>query len=364
MDTSSDKECNRRDALRMAASVGALGTVTSVPGVVAGSTGKEVEIVTHVSQGKPVKTKTVPKSWVQHLEAARRAKQQITKQHRENSAVKIVSLIRSKDTFGGKRGFTIKIEVAPNQTSPNVPSQANGIPTKIQDFTERIPQYCTGDDSYDDLPGGVIIGGGATTGCRVHFDYDSDGTSEGFLWTAAHIFGSDVCDYSSGTTVYQKGDPWGHIKVDNVPNDSVFVRPKSGYSIDGQINETNESLNVAGYVSKSGLADMVADGVSVYKTGIRTGTNEGTVIGTGVTDMDRSCVDYEDEGVNIDVYTLQGDSGGPIYDEVNGNAYMIGITSTGHRPTSYPNCELDDMLGRVEGPSAYHIANMTGGYFD
>jgi len=351
---------SRRKVLKATPTAGALVGLAGAGNVV--SAKETVKIVTHRRGNKPVKTKQVPEQWLSHLNTARQVKEHLANRYGHRRDVKVFALTSDEQTYGNKRGFAVSVEVMSEEAKSDLPKKINDIPIKFENYEVRKYMSCYNTGDFDNVPGGVIFGGGGTSGSQYYIDTDGDGTYEEHHITAAHVIG-DPCFDQTGTTVTQDGDDWGEAVLQSGSLDTIACEPYSGFDVDNEIKEESDSVVVAGYVTKNGLADMDTYNEKVYKTGRETGTVDGYIENLEESSGAFDCTDYRGEGVEVDIDVSAGDSGGPMYDKDNGDAYMVGLVSAGHGNTDRTDCEGDEILRYTEGPSAYEITNALRGQF-
>lgn len=323
-----------------------------------------VEIVTHVQGDQPKFTKEVPKSWYDHHKTAKQAKETIRKRYAGRDGFERFSVTSFDHYFGGMRGFAVKVGITSSDLADQLPSEIDGVPVVTEEYKEPVLTACYNDIDKDDLPGGVIFDGGGTSGTQFYIDTDGDGSYEQYLMTAAHVTG-DECYNQVGTDVTQKGDTWGTIIQQSSNTDTVVCEANSGYSVTNEILEQDGTTRfVTGSVSEDGLGVLVSSTTdTVTKTGDSLGTNSNLVLDENVSTGISSCVDYNDEGVRVDNNGAPGDSGGPIYDIRDGDAYILSITSGGLYETGDTDCDGDAILDETVGPSAHNLKNLYKGVF-
>lgn len=169
-----------------------------------------VEIVTHVQGDQPKFTKEVPKSWVDHHEAAKQAKETLRNKYFNTEGFSRVSVGPFDHYFGGKRGFAVYVGITSSDLADQLPSNVNGVPVVTEEYEEPTNlSACYNDINKDDVPGGIIFDGTGTSGSQFYIDTDGDGSYEQYLMTAAHVTG-DECYDQTGTDVTQKDDTWGY----------------------------------------------------------------------------------------------------------------------------------------------------------
>lgn len=328
-------------------------------GSASASDGQE-KIVTHKRGDTPVKTKDVPKEWKSHVDTASKAKSELAQNYGNRNDVKTFSLRRADERYGGKHGFTIHVRVTSNQAKDELPDSARGVPTSFSEYIPPKPDgscYNTGD--WDSCPGGVTFNGGGTSGSQFYHDYDGDGNREAHILTAAHLFG-DECSDQVGDTATQTNDDWGTVKAHSGPLDAVLCHPNSGFGVDNRIIQQTGDIDVVGHVTKSGLQDMCTNNEYIGKMGKATGNHSGTLEECEY--KASTCDDLKGEGVKYSIEAAPGDSGGPVYDTRDGDAYMVAIHE-GSWNEFDTDCDGDPVKSTSIGPSAYSIIDTFGGAF-
>lgn len=323
-----------------------------------------VEIVTHVQADQPKFTKEVPKSWYDHHKTAKQAKETIRKKYASRDGFKRFSVTAFDHYFGGKRGFAVNIGITSSDLADQLPSEINGVPVVTEEYGEPIFAACYNDADADDLPGGVVIEDKGTSGTQFYIDIDGDGSYERHLMTALHLYG-DSCYDQTGEDIIQKGDTWGTTTLQSSSTDTIVGRSNGGYAVTNEVLEPDTTTRtVAGSVSEDGLADLVSSSTdTVTKVGASLGENVNVVADKDVSDSFSSCVDYQNEGVLLDTNGAPGDSGGPIYDIRNGDAYIVSITSAIDNPTDNYDCNGNRIRKQTIGPSAHNIKDTYKGVF-
>lgn len=195
---------------------------------------------------------------------------------------------------------------------------------QIKTYKRRLVEEAYFDDKYRPVPGGCNLSS-ATLGTPV-----TDNQYGDKAWvTAAH-----VVDRESGHSVYQPNylNKIGESDRYTLPvnGDSAVVRGDTGVSYDIAGSNGSYDYPVFGKVPSSDIEDHAI----LWKQGSTTGRDYGSVKEVYTTGDGH-------ERVNLDVYTEDGDSGGPYYAREEDNAYIAGIhngsvyTESGDRLHAY-----------------------------
>lgn len=336
---------------------------------------EEVEITTHASADGPKKRVAVPKGWKRRYEATRRARSVLNNQLRETEGIGLISVVSGEREFGTLRGFAVEVEVDPKkaQARRRVPDHVEGVPVKRAEPTELKRQACSSDNAcynetvYEPTPGGVTFDG-ATAGSPFWVDFDYDGYFEHVMLTAAHVVDGGLCNggFDDSQTVDQHCEDWGGVAGDLYDEvwDVVALTPtEPGKGVASHIERTGyfQDAPINGYVTEFGLSYKMSNDDGLYKTGIMTGTQWGEI--EGINAGDGSCVNWDGEGVIVMTDSASGDSGAPVYDIQNGNAYIASIHSAGGAGTGRTDCQGGDITEASHGTAAYYIQDRWNGQF-
>lgn len=340
----------------------AIGTVTAED---------KVEIVTHASARGPEVSKTVSRSWKQHYERVKRVRKSLGARLKGPSGVKLISITRGATEFGGKNGFEIQVEADDNALDVEIPASEEGIPINRIEPRPRESHGCSNQNAcyneavYEPTPGGVTFGGG-TAACEFYADPYETGYPRRVMLTAAHVIQSDTCPFDdfADHPVDQHCEDWGKSYVGDGVLDVACVEP-NGHpkTTAGYIKQVGgySDASVEGYVDEIGLADMVSNEGIVWKTGIMTGTQWGELKDFHLGNY--NCVNWGGDGVLALIKSSSGDSGGPVYDVRNGDAYMISVHSSGGASIQELDCEDQQMTEATHGTAAYRIRDEFNGQF-
>lgn len=330
----------RRDVLKSGAAVGGLGGLLTV----SGSGADRVRVVTaRGGRNNEVRdTERVPKRWKAHTNAIQNKIEIVAPTILARSFVNSVSLTT---TDLSEKGYTyskiaITVDEGTRQELKNeLPSDLSDLgqsDTKIQlqDFEIRegsrdVTSLCeTGVDDKTHECGWRVWSGNNQFGTAGYPMEDSAGK---YLLTANHVF-ADVCN---GTPKYDcendNHDRIGDYDSNNVDHDWVAMKVEQ----DGEVeNITNyiwydggaSDAFVDGYKNETGIAAMLDDVDRAKSQGSTTGYTEGTVTDHKTYKI-TPCYSMDGYGVKTKIRVGEGDSGGPIFDLRNGNAYAVTFNS-------------------------------------
>jgi len=193
-------------------------------------------------------------------------------------------------------------------------------------------------------------------------DVNGDGVREHTLLTANHVVG-DRCSYNTWNTVTQNDSDWGTVRKSSKVLDAAAVLPDSNHDVAYHIEDGSVgNPEVDGYITENGVDGMCSTGESVYRMGVGTGHNEGTVDNTHTGD-ESVCSGFFGHGVRCEVNTYFGDSGCANFAMDGGKAYIISIHSLGDTSASDTNCNGDQIRSFSGGASAYRVRQEWDGWF-
>jgi len=319
------------------------------------SDNNNVEIVTHVHDGHPVKTRTVPSQWYRQKQRAEEVKDQLFDRYRNVPGILGVGLTAGKSAIGELRYFNVEVIINDwTGTETSIPESVEDIPVTtyhrgpLQDAGGcelNNPRYR---NDYDPIPGGVHIESAVVNNssscCRVRKD------GQEFLMAARHSFIDDDNNRDSCSTrnilyaeAQQNGNYYGYVVEEYPEYDTVLTEldtdgNRSGLS--GAI--IGESGLPSGHISKDGVDSMISDSNSetVYKQGVNHCEGSGQVESR----EDNYCSSIiRKELVRTTVEFGNGDSGGPVYDvqSVNLDDHLFMI----HIATQWPPSGCDSGYG-------------------
>ena len=363
---------SRRATLELAGGAISLGAVRTVSGR---TTGETRTIVTHRAREKPAKKKEVPIKWYDHIQAAKKAKSNLINRFQNNSAVIAGGLTASNNYYDGKRGFAISIEVEEDASvRDRIPESVDGIPVIIRSPIDAVESdgcdelnACVNEDVYNPTPGGVTFDG-ATAGSSFYVDDNGDGSYDtSLMLSCGHCVGDgDPCDgFNSSTTVSQHCEDWGSLYKGDGKRGVVLLEPNTNHDVTDKIQAADGTEHpIAGYMTESGIADKCSTGDLVQKTGIMTSDQHGQIKRYDFGNL-TDCRKWYGEGVEVAVGATAGDSGGPMYDVQDGDAYMVAVLSVnGAVGDIYDyDCNGNPAYGECYGTAAYEVRRHFDGYY-
>jgi len=342
---------NRRSALKL---IGTGVTLPSAMGVVSGKKRTDwVEITMLKKDGEPLLTKEVPKKWYKLEQRAEHVQNKILPKFEKKEGVIASAVTNSDEKIHDWNKPKVQLVVKPNHADIELPNRLAGI--QVEKFVEDDSPESTCSESdyqqdFDEVPAGVEItmdGWAVSAGWWVK----KDGKDR--LMTCAHIFDEEECGGDAvGTTVRQGGEKFGEISSIYPNIDVVLV--DTSYGGDLQDNIYGISGECVDRVGRDGLNDIRATGSRVSKAGSSTCNTNGTI--TKIEEYASGCVtntygNYY--GVNLDIETDEGDSGGPIYystwDWVEYNHGLIGLCSYRYGDNKH------------RATAAYHVEDVISG---
>jgi hypothetical protein len=333
---------------------------------------EETEIVTARSgpENSPEATAMVPVKWHKHNQAIWDVHNEIGPGLAELPFVFDVYLGRAEQTIGGLGYLQYVIEVLESateeerdqlpddlkETGADIPDDLVISSIRKQETSgEAKPLNCSGQFSTDPYHGGLMLNGKGvgTSGYRM-----TDGSNE-YMMTANHVVASG-CNVDIGFTPDTiTGDGIGPVHDGHKVHDwAIFgVDQSSGITdISNKIwYDGNYNTSIDGYKTQSGLNQMIGKNGQVWKQGQVTGFHKGVLRGTGSWGG-TGCILMDGKGVKVEVPTGEGDSGGPLWDQDSGNAYVISQISVGVEETNNYICNtvIDKY---VHGWPTYMVVN-------
>ncbi|WP_128477354.1 trypsin-like serine peptidase [Halorussus pelagicus] len=295
---------------------------------------------------------TIPRDQWRQVEGAKQAARQLSsrfddssvntaiRKHDDGVAVEIQyeRLIRDVDgqqTVAREPGVDIEQvkDSVPARTSAQVTfadktDTIEDIPVTVREKTdieerscdEPAPSDCYFDRKYRPVGGGCEFGGHNESGCNVTLGPPAWSTDieEYVMTTAYHCVDADYenpVHQPTGDDNYL-GSRYDYISGSD--GDAAAIRT-DGYVTMGICNDagTDMDYGVAGMVAQDRIEDMVASDEYIWVQGRRTGRNGGEIMWH---DSTRS-----DPRVGYKISTDGGDSGAPVWDFKDGDAYIIGI---------------------------------------
>lgn len=312
---------SRRNVLR---AVGAAGVgLTTIGEATATDDGVRIETIKH--RGETLESKLVPKQWYQHETRVDALVADLRQRYEHARAVDGVGQVGTDRTVAGKRVTRPVIYTSESASSVSVPSKQDGISIEQRETPDPRPQSCYNQD-YDNVPGGVQVETGVafSAACRV---VNSNGDPR--LMTCAHGFKQCEGDIE-GDELTQSGRLIGGVDDWSVGQDWATVSLDASSPINGfDPRVVDTQRDVLGYVTKSGLKDLISTGETVYHRGRKTCAQRGQVKEIGIPQA--NCGGTSQEGyagyARLSTQTEGGDSGGIHYKEyiIDGNKYASAI---------------------------------------
>lgn len=305
----------RRTALKVVGSV--TSTIAGV-GIVGASTEDTTKItVTRNSEG-PVRRKQVPQSWYDHLQHVNDVLQSVKEEYFSQKGVETICQVSGEETYGGKKGFNIRVEIDKDNFEGEIPDSKRGVDINTIESMPKGLGACQGiDDSIDPVLGGVVVEEEAGTSCGGFGStfttvYDEVVGADRML-TTGHLFGACSNDIN-GTAVEQGGRDFGHVDRYDANADWATIAPNNkSMTNTSKIREGDgDEYEVNAWYTDTGISDLDSSDETVYQLGTTTGRTSGIVEGNNLSDG-FNCVNFEGEGVECNITNAEGDSGGPVY---------------------------------------------------
>lgn len=392
----------RRDALRMiSGGIGVSGLANAaLPVAGKADRSKRVVIARGGLQDEPIATQKVPKEWLKHENAIESVEEEIFEQYSNDERVVGISLVSSDKSILNYSLSKVSLKLDSAHLSgpaEEVLSSDTVLPSTLDEASVDVPQsvktteievevrqgeptaLCAGDYTTDPFRGGLFVSNEDvspgedktdrsyfTSGVKIFHteEYDT------YMYTANHPLapgqqvgegdtncvkgdGEKVYDYqgnliATGTDKAHVGHDWILAKLD----ESMSTYITSGILQDGETPEDNRT-QISGYLTKEGIGTINSTNEEVIKFGATTGYDSGEILGRNEY-YNAGCFGYIFTGVKTDTRTAGGDSGGPIWAEVNGDAAILSVVHGGDSPpgAGYPGCNGATM-DKVPKPIGY-----------
>lgn len=299
-----------------------------------------------------VKWKEVPSSWVEHKDHVIDVRQARGKALLNKDGVHAIALIPSSETYGGKPGRQIELEVEKGARD-KIPDEVDGVPIKTVEPRERENATSCYNNSYSDLPGGVCVAKDSSSNA----EYGSAGITV--------YLGGGKYGVTSAYHLTSSGDIYGDYDGSSFKNiGSVFtgigemdiIVIESSRSFSKEIMEESGTVSQAGYVTEDGIVDRADASFDGYrKMGVTTGETTGGIGGHHI-ETGPENIDYHGHGVRGSANMADGDSGGVAYSMHDGDAYTTNITTQMSGSLyNYDNCKNNAVYSKSLGTAAYHI---------
>lgn len=312
------KERGQRISRRAALKRMGAGAALSSVGFIGTAVGKNTVKTTVTRNGDgPVRRKEVPQSWHDHLQQVDDVIQQMKDEYYSQKGVETIAQVRREETFGGKRGVQVRVEINEESFEGDLPDSQENIPIDVVEAMSTGLGACQGiDESIDPVLGSAVVEEDAGTSCgfgstfMTVYDYDVDANR---MLTCAHLF--EAClNGISEEAVEQGGSDFGKVDRFDANADWATITPQDKNTSDpSKIREGDgEEYEVNAWYTDNGISDLISTGETAYQLGATTGQTSGTVEANHVSDG-FDCVDFDAEGVECGITNAQGDSGGPVY---------------------------------------------------
>ena len=356
-----------------------LGTISG--SLIAGSTFSTVSgfegiterIPMTIHNGEVLEWKEVPREWNRHRKRSRLAVEKVKRKHAANEWVQSITRTSTDESIGQLQKFELIIRTENQEKANNeIPDQYHGIPIRF-DQPKKFDAD-TGQDSSstqsscwwegdDCVPGGSHIKPekeDTTTNCTSTSLVEIDG--DPYMMSAAHCFTDINCRFEPYPNIFghemslHTEDRIGDVEYYSMYQDWAVAPLANDAEVDGLDNSIeDESRQVIGSTSQSGVDALVASSETVYKRGIATCIQSGEV---EAVDSWNYCDTFPySDFVILSAERAVGDSGGPYYRyfTFNNQPYIsiLGLhygRADARTVTNYP----DDWAG---GTAAYEIVD-------
>jgi len=315
-----------------------------------------VEIVVARARDEPAITKEVPRRWYNFEQKARRVKNNLARNLRDNDNVRGIGVGSVDEHIEGKRKASVDVVMEPNRESDvDLPSHADGVPINREIGVTDPEGFTCNRGDFNQAQGGVGFAQqhgdtgdqtDGTLGWKVEVENPTNNSTsrEPGMLTASHTLPhSGSCPDEYNGPAHQGYDYIGDVTIDNRFADVAVIQGENSQYL-GEV-EFESPGYMSGIITEDGLSDFKSDGEWIKKGGITTCTTWGQVEKVGFR-YSNNCVQYTDY-VKVSANADRGDSGGPIYYNVvnpdgDESDYCIGIIYGGSE-------------SQPVGPAAYKI---------
>lgn len=375
----------RRAVLKIGGAVTLAGTTA---GIVKGESDRMKRVVTDRGPGGEVLSTTkVPKRW---REAELGVEDAVSEAHQylQNQDYEYVQSVGSHITsnqIAGRDSSRVSITINESASS----SQEEELPDKLSDMQINtgpgVPEEITILREPDDMTPvdceGFKTGSTFMAGWSVANPPSADERSRGtggypmhddngntYLTTANHVLtdGSGTCNV--GLDAYDTNDDYiGYPDTVQQDHDWAIIGLDSNSKPDSFSNELwydgGKTAPVTGVKTDSGVRDLKGDTGEIRAQGCTTGYTYGTVVENNTFFIGGNNGCYAGDGNDIktkgtsDKWVAEGDSGGPIFDFVNGDVIAITHAAVAQNKTGTHNCGLSDQYSKCHGYSFEAIVN-------
>ena len=327
-----------------------------------------VEITTIEHRGKAKETKLVPRDWYQHVQAVRKAFENLQNKWQSKDWFTGIGQTADSETIAGMKKHKLKVYVTDRgSASQIVPSHVDGIPIDIElekdgekELDGHVSDQCENYDYRQSCPEGGSYLTNDINPCCFSATCIVEYNSNPYLMTSGHVFNSDCssieCGDVSGSPLYSGPRSsryyFGDVSDHSYEYDFVIV-PNQGTNVNGISNEIiSEGIeHVEGHVTQNGIYTLINDDDAVHHTGISTGRTTGLV--EEIVSKDTGfCAPYVDM-VKTSTNAAGGDSGGPHFDTYNDGRQLAII---GHHLRHELDSSGDHDYSLA--PAAYEVADI------
>lgn len=316
--------------------------------------GDRTELVVTRNSDGPVGTRVVSTKWYNQAQKAKGEANTLKRQLLGHSDVASIGIGTGDSTIGGLKEKVIEISLERDSTSASIPEHVDGIDVRVK--SNASTEFQCYEDTYDTLQGGISIRSDYESGsacCRVY----KGGTP--YLLTALHVFTDTEgpCGSTGDGTAYQGLNLVGSVEDSKTSHDATWININDQVSLsDGIIDE---SANVKGWVTQSGLDTYSSDGTTLHKRGVST-CKENYTIDSYDNSFNLNCGNMT-EVVHYNGDSERGDSGSIVYFISDaGNAFVSGLLSGRRTVDCGYFCSKDVAFGSA----AYAMNDQYGLNFD
>lgn len=321
-------------------------------------------------EGKPPSRKPVYKSiprdeWERRRTAIDAMNKINEKVNRDFEDPRIGAVFKSHDQSPTEFGVAVKVpddpalreslevieEELPSEKKGRTPEknsvERGGIPVDVE-IKDMEPLACYNLQNYDPVPGGQATAGGTLTGTF----YSNKRSLDGWV-TAGHVAEEGAAiSQSTGSSYDFIGT--GRDSVNEEQNgglrDCAFVEPISDEGVIGYIceedNSDKQGFPIGGIILNRELQNNVGN------------TDYGVRLQGKISCKDTAHISEMNQGdsITVEYGKASGDSGGPAYRVVDGDAYIVGIIGEG-------STGFENPFGSTQCTTAETAEDILDGYF-
>ncbi|WP_159077160.1 hypothetical protein [Halococcoides cellulosivorans] len=330
-------------------------------------------------------SKKLNTSWLSHRKNVERKLYSFKGEFLSKPGVCAVSITNTDKKIGGSNGrqkFQYEVKVDPEvarkagfDPETDLPSIYRGVPVTKQSVSQKERPRLIGGDMYpcynnistDTVSGGCVLQQSTLddswgTSC---FAFTHNGVR--YLVTANHVVG-EAWEDNTGNTVYDADQYIGRVEHSFPDLDVAYIGESHNIdNFEDNIKRESDSISISGYINKLGISDRAGQ---LWDTNRKMGTSTGDLKGAirnYKADYGGFNTAYEDdwrhykgEGVEGEADSAGGDSGGPAYDVIEGEAWLLYMTSASSNGTKTNKgvCYSDDFWVRgtfTVGPAVYSM---------